>query len=299
MVIVDNGSGDDTLRQLEELSLSQPAVTVEAMGKNTGSAPAFSHGIKVAAERRPTYILLLDDDNWVEPDSLEKLLGTQKRAADRFQDPLTSVCGYRDLDSNHIRIAKGLPASLTYPPSGAFMFFDVLTQLRRLVFKPRPTELTMDEKSLPEAPYGGLLFPTQLLDVIGLPPSELRLYADDTFWTSRAVAQGHRLILDDSVTVHDADSKWARASGGGPLGLLDTESLEKLYFSVRNRVLYEKSLLRTSVTRYRYFANKTVYTLISRFVALRGRPRAAYVVYREAVRDAELGRLDNLDWIGK
>lgn len=298
-MIVDNGSSDHTLRQLEQLCSSEPAVTVEAMGKNTGSAPAFSHGIKLAAEQRPTYILLLDDDNWVEPDSLEKLIETQKRAADRFQDPLTSVCGYRDLDSNHIRIANGLPANLTYPPSGAFMFFDVLTQLRRLMFRPRPTELAMDEKCLPEAPYGGLLFPAQLLDVIGLPPSELRLYADDTFWTSRAVAKGHRLILDDSVTVHDADAKWARASGGGPLGLLDTESLEKLYFSVRNRVLFEKSLLRTFATRYRYSVNKAIYSLISRFVALRGRPKAAYVVYREAVRDAEMGRLDNLDWIGK
>lgn len=291
VVVVDNGSCHRTQEFMRTSFDKEEKVTLVLINENTGSAAGFSAGIQAALAQTPAYIWLLDDDNWAEPDSLTGLLATRDSAASLFDDELTSVCGFRDLDNAHQRLADGLPIALAYPPAGSFMFFDLLTFLKRQIHK--PGEPSPELMCVPEAPYGGFLFPAGLVQEIGLPPEELYLYADDTVWTSRSVSRGHRIVLDRTTKIHDADGKWARESGAGPIGLLDSTHMTKLYYSVRNRVIFERSRITPGNNGFRYWLNKTIY-FGAALIASRLRNRQdSFETFRQAVRDGETGRLDS------
>ncbi|WLQ07124.1 glycosyltransferase [Arthrobacter oryzae] len=291
VVVVDNGSSHRTQDLIRTSYDEERKVTVVLMDENTGSAAGFSVGIQAALARTPAYIWLLDDDNWVEPDALTSLLAARDSAAYLFDDELTSVCGFRDLDNAHQRLAQGVPVALAYPPAGSFMFFDLLTFLRRQLHK--RGESSLELTCIPEAPYGGFLFPAGLVQEIGLPPEELFLYADDTVWTSRSVRRGHRIVLDRKTKIHDADGKWARESGAGPIGLLDSTHMTKLYFSARNRVIFERSRITSGKNEFRYWLNKKIYFGAAQVASRLRNCRDSFETFRHAVRDGEAGRLDS------
>ena len=283
VVVVDNGSTHGLDRVMLQQFAGDGRVSFLHLGENLGSAVGFARGIQAAAATHPNYIWLLDDDNWVDPEALTLLLSTRAAAAGHFRDPLVAVSGFRDLDSDHLRIGEGRPASVVFPPVGAFLSFDVIHYLRRRLPIRYPT-LKWEDLCLPNAPYGGLLFPVELIEEVGLPPAEYFLYADDTVWTSRITASGHKILLDRSVTIHDADSKWSRESGGGPRGLIASRDTRRLYYSVRNRVHYERSLLKRPTQVLRYHINKLVYLVIastSRFDGNRNNLR----VFTDAIED--------------
>lgn len=291
VVVVDNGSSQRTQELMRNVYNSEPKVTLVLRDENTGSAPGFSTGIQTALAQSPAYVWLLDDDNWVESDSLHRLLRTRDTAASSFADELTSVCGFRDLDDAHQRLAAGLPVALAYPPAGSFMFFDLLTFMKRQIYKSGKDAPAFT--CIPEAPYGGFLFPAGLIREIGLPPEELYLYADDTVWTSMSVDRGHRIVLDRATVIHDADAKWARESGPGPIGLLDTTHMTKLYYSVRNRIIFEYSRLDTPQDALRYRLNRAIYFGAAR-VACKLRSRQdTFATFRHAVGAGESRTLDS------
>jgi GT2 family glycosyltransferase len=283
VVVVDNGSSDGSRLGMQRDFGQDRRVTIVRLESNLGSAAGFARGMKSAAEIDTNLIWLLDDDNWVEPDTLNRLLATRSSATEHYCDPLAAVSGYRNLDSDHVRIAEGRPASIVFPPVGAFLSFDIFHYVRRHL-PVRRAELEMDDLCLPNAPYGGLLFPTGLLELVGLPPVSYFLYVDDTVWTSRIVESGHRIVLDRSAAVHDADEKWSRTAGSGPRGLLASADERRLYYSVRNRVHYERSRIERPEQFLRYQVNKflfTAFALTSRF----GRNKANYLVFARAVKD--------------
>ncbi len=296
VIVVDNGSSRPTQELMRGSYDGDQNVTLVLNGENTGSAPGFSAGIQVALTQNPAYIWLLDDDNWVEPDSLHRLLATRDLAASLFGDELTSVCGFRDLDNAHQRLADGLPVALAFPPAGSFMFFDLPTFLKRQIYK--TAEPSSALTCIPEAPYGGFLFPAGLVQEIGLPPEELYLYADDTVWTSRSVGRGHRIILDRSTKIHDADGKWARESGPGPIGLLDTTHMTKLYYSVRNRVIFERSRIDSRKNGARYWLNKVIFFSAARIAARIRSRQDSFATFRQAVEDGESRTMDSTRRMG-
>lgn len=283
VVLIDNGSDSAGCALMDRDFGNDPRITIFHSETNLGSAAGFAKGIAIAAEMENRFILLLDDDNWIESDTLERLISTQERAAIHYGDPQTAVSGFRDLDSDHVRIAEGRTASIVFPPIGSFLSFDVYHYIRRHLPVSKK-ELTIDDLCLPNAPYGGLLFATKLLDSVGLPPAGYVLYVDDTVWTSRIVAAGHRIVLDRFAHVHDADSKWSRTQGGGPRGLLASSDERKLYFSVRNRVHFELSQIYSPQQRIRYKINKAVYLAIAKADVFRKRGKNL-AVFKLALKD--------------
>lgn len=67
IIVVDNGSTDDSLKLLKE---QYPQVTVIAHEKNLGFTGAVNHGIVAASER---FVFLLNNDTVIEPDCIDKL----------------------------------------------------------------------------------------------------------------------------------------------------------------------------------------------------------------------------------
>ena len=74
--VVDNASTDDTLQILQE---EYPKVIVRLMDKNLGFGQANNIGLRYALDNGYDYVFLLNQDAWLLPDTIEKLIAAQKQ----------------------------------------------------------------------------------------------------------------------------------------------------------------------------------------------------------------------------
>lgn len=74
--VVDNASTDDTLSILHT---EYPKAIVRAMDKNLGFGQANNIGLRYALDNGYDYVFLLNQDAWLLPDTIEKLIIAQKQ----------------------------------------------------------------------------------------------------------------------------------------------------------------------------------------------------------------------------
>ncbi len=77
VIIVDNGSTDDTLSLLKTFG---DQVHIASNDKNLGFGQGNNLGISIALSRANTHFFLLNQDAWVETDTIEELLKKQVEA---------------------------------------------------------------------------------------------------------------------------------------------------------------------------------------------------------------------------
>ena len=70
VIVVDNGSTDDTVERIRK---TEPKVKIVENKKNLGFAEGNNVGIRYALENRADYICLLNNDTRVDPDFLVEL----------------------------------------------------------------------------------------------------------------------------------------------------------------------------------------------------------------------------------
>lgn len=74
--VVDNASTDDTLSILHT---EYPKAIVRAMDKNIGFGQANNIGLRYALDNGYDYVFLLNQDAWLLPDTIEKLIAAQNQ----------------------------------------------------------------------------------------------------------------------------------------------------------------------------------------------------------------------------
>lgn len=74
--VVDNASTDDTLSILHA---EYPKAIVRAMDKNLGFGQANNIGLRYALDNGYDYVFLLNQDAWLLPDTIDKLIAAQKQ----------------------------------------------------------------------------------------------------------------------------------------------------------------------------------------------------------------------------
>jgi rhamnosyltransferase len=96
LVIVDNGSGEATVRMLRELAMD-PLITLVLNLDNLGIARALNIGIQRAVTLGFTWVLLLDQDSSVDEDMVQELIAVQAAFPDG--DRLAVLgSGFRDVN---------------------------------------------------------------------------------------------------------------------------------------------------------------------------------------------------------
>lgn len=75
-IVIDNNSSDNTC---ELIAHGFPEVNLIRLDDNIGFGRANNQGLKKAYEGGADYILLLNQDAWLEPDTLELLIGASER----------------------------------------------------------------------------------------------------------------------------------------------------------------------------------------------------------------------------
>jgi len=202
----------------------------------------------------------MDDDNVPVQGALEILLEILSQGASSPVGVVDGVFGYRE--SHQAAISSG---ASTHRRS-SFLGFHVLDlpgkladRLRVRTRRHSPAHKLLE---VPFGPYGGLLVRREVLRRIGLPMSELVLYADDSEYTSRITASGGRLMIVTSAVLEDLELSWNLATPklGAVRGLLAGEGDFRAYYSVRNRVWFDWN--KGADSRILFVANAVLYTFI-------------------------------------
>lgn len=262
IVVVDNGSHQASADALAQYAARHDDVDVIGFPENMGSAVGFAAGLE-AAHSKSDLILLLDDDNWVLPDTLETLLSQRELLVDELGDQRVAVLAFRNDNGHHRRLRAGLSPKAVFSPPGAFLGIDLIHMVKRTVRerfgRSRAVVAKQPIKGLPYGPYGGMLVPAEALDEIGYPNRALRLYADDTEWTSRLRESGYLLVLSPDAEIEDADAKWIQGKGWSAVrSMLAPTGVMRLYYSTRNRTLFDAGAARRHRVRLRYFVNRCI-----------------------------------------
>ncbi|GER67490.1 putative teichuronic acid biosynthesis glycosyltransferase TuaG [Weizmannia acidilactici] len=108
MIVVDDGSTDDTVKKLLRLEAEDSRIRVEALQENGGAARARNIALNYAKGR---YVAFLDSDDRWKPEKLERQLGFMEKNGHAF-----TFTGYEMIgrDGNPLNKAVHAPSCVCY-----------------------------------------------------------------------------------------------------------------------------------------------------------------------------------------
>ena len=292
-IVVANGPCDTTAEALEaEFGGMAQLVQLE---QNTGSAGGFAAGLEAAVRAGAENILLLDDDNTLEPGAMQALRGVYAELC--RQTPPDSAIALCYRTEQHFDVASGTTEHSAQLLPDSFLCFHlalVPVRLWRLLHRRRRTAASPVLPPIVEravAPYGGMYFHRSLVERHGLPEREMVLYADDIQFSYRVTSGGGKIWLATGAGLADVELSWnARKSfGSGLEALLLGDSAMRAYYNCRNYNWFE--------TRFtcRHPQLRRVNRMLCRFylwqLARRCGAMPRYRLLLRAMEDGEAGRL--------
>jgi GT2 family glycosyltransferase len=223
LIVIDNASSDGSA---EEIAQHAPTAELIRSPRNLGFAGGCNLGIARVRALGLRYVMLLNNDAMVRPDTLGALAATSAKLDD------TAILG----------------AQVRFWPGGKIQFFG--SRKKRSACRPvwfRPEEA--DERLAAELiatdfVFGAALFaPVALFDRLGDFDERYFLNFEETDWCYRASRAGVPLYIVPAATVDHR--------GGGSIGAPDGPL--QTYFMVRNRLLFARTHA-TALQRLRTYA---------------------------------------------
>lgn len=213
IIVIDNGSTDDSTPQFKFLGGSDPPrFKLIENEKNLGFSGGNNVGIKYALENGAEYILLLNNDTIIEPSFLKELIKVGESNKE------VGVLGPKILFA-------GEP-NLIWSAGGKFSWF-ASRGINQRKYKETDSE---EEKEPIEADYisgCALLIKREVIDKIGLLDNKFFLYYEDTDWNFRAKKAGFKVVYIPKAKI------WHKVS----LSVKKLSSPTVLYYDTRNRLL--------------------------------------------------------------
>jgi GT2 family glycosyltransferase len=124
IVIVDNASEDNTVAIIEA---GFPDAVLFKSDRNLGFGNANNIGIKYAYENNADYVFLLNQDAWVEPDTIQKLIDVS------VQNPDYYVLSPVHLNKDGTDFDKGF-TQYAQPPFCENWFFDLFSSTKKELY---------------------------------------------------------------------------------------------------------------------------------------------------------------------
>lgn len=293
-IIVDNGAKED----IAALAASEFGDFAEVLviGRNTGSAGGFKAGMARALQTDAEYLLLLDDDNVLQPGCLQALQTVHSHCAKSVAQQNLSVLAYRD--NLYADVVANVSSSGMDGNRAAFLGFhcaDVPYKLFRRTgwgkrwLAQRPP---LKQASLAIAPYSGMYFHRSVLVHHGFPDERFLLYADDTDFSSRLTRAGGQIVLVPQARLVDLEMSWhVKARFTNTLdALLMGDGDFRVFYSTRNNAYYE-ACANSNGRRLLRWINRTLYLAALQVRAIMKGRRQRFALLLRAIRDGERGRL--------
>ena len=234
IIIVDNKSTDDSLEHLKSIQKEYDFTLIESE-ENRGFSAGNNLGINRAIEDGLDYILLLNNDTIITPDFLSKLVNNIKD----FSSAYTGTIRYF-WDKDRIWYAGGAVSHYT-------------GKTRHLHQDEVNPDLPAEPLEVNFISGCELLFPTSMVEKVGLLDEDFFLYSEDVDYSLRMEKAGIKMIyVPDSVIYHKVGAT--------------TSKISKIssYYSARNRriMIYRNFKWYQIITALIYTHAQTIHRIL-------------------------------------
>lgn len=185
-ILVDNNSTDDSINVAREWFAKFPTATIVRNSENLGFCEGNNSGARAARGR---WLLFLNNDTWLEPDCMEKLVaGTEKIGA-----------------------AASTPLVLNYPDNSyqdfGFYGFDIFGL-------PSPSAAADRTREIFIAGGCSYFIRADVFNQIGMFDSEFFIYSDDSDLSWRVWIAGFKVVGIFEARLHHRGAAGVNPSGG-------------------------------------------------------------------------------------
>lgn len=211
VVVVDNGSSDDSLARLRPYTAPYPLALLET-GRNLGYAGGNNVGTQHALDHGADFILVLNNDTTVAPDLLERLLAAAQRIPDAGVFS-ARIMYFDEPEQVWFDGARWNPSSmqLEWPGQGE-----------------TESALGTADHDTDYASGAALFFRSEVARQIGLLDESFFLVWEEVDWCFRARKAGWRNIVVPAAKV------WHKIG----ISFGSESSPLRTYFSIRNELLW-------------------------------------------------------------
>ena len=188
VVVVDNASDDATV---EYIRINFPEVNLITSDINLGFGQGNNKGIRYALENEADYVFLLNQDAWIEPDTISKLIAVHK------EYPQYGILSPMHLNADKTGIEKGLinyvaDLKITDPGWINDMYFGCLKDVYNTNY----------------VNAAAWLLPRQTLETVGGFDPIFYHYGEDDNYMQRVLFHGLKIgICPNVIVVHDTERK--------------------------------------------------------------------------------------------
>ncbi len=191
VVVVDNASTDDTV---EYIRTHFPEVHLIASDVNLGFGQGNNKGIRYALDNDADYVFLLNQDAWIEPDTIKTLIEAH------IKNPVYGILSPMHLNADKSAIEQGMIVFLTLPEhTPNEIISDFYLGLKKEVY---------DTNYVLAAAW---LLPIKTIDSVGGFDPLFFHYGEDDNYLSRVLYHGFKVGIVPKVTIcHDARKLYKR-----------------------------------------------------------------------------------------
>lgn len=248
VVVVDNASSDDTAAYIRE---HYPEIYLIESDKNLGFGQANNNGIRYAMSNGANYVFLLNQDAWIEPNTLDELVKVSEN------DSSYGILSPIHLNAEKNAVEKGLLVYISNNQitDSAFVSDLYIGNLLKAVYQTTFVNAA------------GWLLPKKTLDTVGGFDPIFFHYGEDDNYLQRTIYHGLKIgICPRARMVHDTERRLPNAgiSDNFMLTILDIStnilnpiSVEKLILVYLIRGF--KSLLKGNFNNFKRNLNATIY----------------------------------------
>lgn len=240
LVIIDNGSTDETSKLLKNTSFKNINFKVITNTKNLGFATGNNQGINYSLKSKPDYILLLNDDMVFETNFLNKLVNfaNKNKEYSLISPKIYFAKGHEFHKGRYKENEKG---KVIWYAGGTIDWDNIYTSHDGVdeVDKGQRNKL----KETDVASGACLLIRREVIEKIGGLDDNLFLYWEDAEYTQRAKQNGFKAVYYPEVSLHHKVSIAAGGSG----------SPSNDYFLIRNRYYFSLKYAKSLRTKFAVF----------------------------------------------
>lgn len=293
IIIVDNNSAPAASNYLIKLrDRNKNKIILIKNEKNCGPGSAIKNALeKVIKEKISDFCWILDDDNIPEDSALVKLHQYWRKSAIENKEENLMLVSYRLDRPQYLKAVKYNRPEFITGHVNVFRTFHI-GHFLNTVFKKSSAHADCSVnptsgREIPVAPFGGMFFNIKLVGKIGYPDPDLCIYFDDYEYSGRIIESGGRIILVEDSVVMDQEKSWYN-TGQGFVKLALNRNRPILYYTVRNRILFEKKSLVNNRTVY--YINAIIYCSVILIIMLINFRLTNILVFITAVFDGLSGR---------
>ena len=192
IVVVDNASNDGTVEYLKN---KYPEIHIIESSFNLGFGQANNKGIRYSLDHGCDYVFLLNQDAWIEPDSIRLLIDVHLQHKE--YGVLSPI--HLTPDRNHIE-------------KGALIYADDFRTTDRTLFEDMYFNRMYDVYNTSYINAAAWLIPREILNTVGGFDPIFFHYGEDDNYMRRVIYHGFKIgICPLSKIVHDCDNKGVRA----------------------------------------------------------------------------------------